>query len=224
MNLYEKMNNKYKVFFFVTLLFLVAGVFFVHSQTDKDKQSSNSQVGKDKQNFESEYLKYASELDPSKRIGPLENLLKRANKHEQFLMLPKVAKTAVEIKNYSKAKKYADELLVLAKEFSDDLDYGDAIHDANIVLGMVALGNNQIEDAKKFLLKAGNTKGSPQLSTYGPNMMLARALLERGEKNVVIEYLGLLKNVWEDNDGRLDSWIAAIRGGGEPYFGNNLLY
>ncbi len=191
----KKMNNKYKVIFFVSLLLMIAGVFLIYNQINKDKQSIHSQVDKDKQNFESDYLKYASELDPSKRIGPLENLLKKANKHERFLMLPKVAKTSVEIKNYSKAKKYADELLILAKEFSNDLDYGDAIHDANIVLGVVALENNQLEDAKQFLLKAGDTKGSPQLSTYGPNMMLAKALLKRGEKNVVIKYLDLLKNV-----------------------------
>ncbi len=207
------MNTKTKVVVFVCLVFLITGIYLVCYQ----KSQSEQEIGSD-------YIKHASELDPHKRIEPIETLLKKANKHDRFLMLPKVAKTAVEIQDYSKAKKYADELLVLAKVYSNDLDQGNAIHDANIVLGMVALDNNQVEEANIFLLKAGKTKRSTLLSTYGPNMMLAKALLARGEKNVVIEYLGSLKHVWEDNNGRLDSWIAAIKGGGEPYFGDNLLY
>jgi hypothetical protein len=55
-------------------------------------------------------------------------------------------------------------------------------------------------------------------------MSLANELLEKGEKETVIEYFELCKKFWKMNDGRLDSWIASIKGGGKPYFGANLDY
>ena len=55
-------------------------------------------------------------------------------------------------------------------------------------------------------------------------MTFANDLVEHGEKETVIDYLELCKRFWEMNDGRLDSWIAAIKGGGNPYFGMNLKF
>jgi len=55
-------------------------------------------------------------------------------------------------------------------------------------------------------------------------MSLANDLLEAGEKSTVVKYFNDCKKFWERNDGRLDSWIASIRGGGKPYFGASLKY
>lgn len=109
-------------------------------------------------------------------------------------------------------------------QYPDYADLGASIHDANIVLGMIEIDKKNIDSAKKFLLNSINSEKSVLLEIYGPNMMLAKALLEAGEKVVVINYLESLKEIWIDNDGRINSWIAAIKGGGMPYFGNNLLY
>ena len=54
--------------------------------------------------------------------------------------------------------------------------------------------------------------------------IVARRLLEQGEKAIVIQYLRLCKKFWQMDDGRLDSWVSSIEGGGEPYFGTNLSY
>jgi hypothetical protein len=49
--------------------------------------------------------------------------------------------------------------------------------------------NGDIEEAKKQLLLAGKTPSSPQLNSFGPNMILAKELLDKGEKDTVLHYL-----------------------------------
>ena len=70
--------------------------------------------------------------------------------------------------------------------------------------------------------RAGKTPGSPQLNSFGPNMMLAEALLEAGRKETVIEYLKLCGKFWKR--GQVDKWIEVIKEGGIPKFGANLRY
>jgi hypothetical protein len=174
--------------------------------------------------FKTGIINAASEIDPNKRLKAFEKLYEFASPYQKYLILPKMSKTAIAISNLSKAEGYAQQLLSLSIENQKDWNYGNAIHDGNIVLGMISLYNDLIEEAKIYLLKAGHTPTSPQLKTFGPNMMLADALLDKGETKAVVEYLNLLKSVWDYDDGRLDSWISAIKGGGRPYFGDNLQY
>jgi len=75
-------------------------------------------------------------------------------------------------------------------------DSGNVIHDANSILGLVALTEGAVEKAKEYLLKAGATPGSPQLNSFGPPMLLARRLVEKGESKVVLEYLDLVGKFW----------------------------
>ena len=82
----------------------------------------------------------------------------------------------------------------------------------------------QIEKAKDHLIEAGKSPGSPQMDTFGPNMSLAKDLLEKGEKEIVIEYLTLCKSFWEMDEGRLDEWIVLVKAGKIPNFGANLQY
>lgn len=185
-------------------------------------QFVNAEIPKDQ--FVSDIIEISSELDPMERMEKLEGLLKEASPYQRWVILPKLSKTAVEAADFSKAQDYANQLLNLADTYKHDWNYGNAIHDANIVMGMVCLSNDSIEEAKKYLLNAGHAPISPQIRTFGPSMILADALIDRGESNVVIEYLELIKKIWLDNDGRLDSWISAIKGGGKPYFGENLRY
>ena len=68
-------------------------------------------------------------------------------------------------------------------------------------------------------MAAGATPGSPQLNSFGPNMTLAKELLEKGQSEVVLQYLALCKKFWKMDRGQLDEWSATIRGGGIPDFG-----
>lgn len=101
-------------------------------------------------------------------------------------------------------------------------NYGNAIHIGNVVLGLIALNKNDLESAKSYLILAGKTPGSPQLDTYGPNMILARELLVKGEKDTVIRYFELCRHFWDDN-GRLVFWAEKVKKDMMPTFDNRLL-
>jgi hypothetical protein len=143
---------------------------------------------------------------------------------KNFYQLTKSASKAFVAGEKEKAKEYAETLLKQAETFKDDWNYGNAIHVANIVLGHLALEAGDMAEAKRFLLEAGKTPGSPQLNSFGPNMRLAKALLERGEKETVIEYFDLCDKFWERRFSRLAEWKAAVEKGEMPKFGANLLY
>ena len=123
-----------------------------------------------------------------------------------------------------KAKSYAEMLLKQAENFRDDWNYGNAVHVGNLVLGHLALDSNDIDEAKRFLLEAGKTPGSPQLDTFGPNMLLAGDLLEKEEYETVSAYLGLCAAFWKMQDGRLDQWKEQVAKKETPDFGANLVY
>jgi hypothetical protein len=82
----------------------------------------------------------------------------------------------------------------------------------------------RIEEAKKFLLAAGNSKGSPTMDSFGPNMSLAKDLLEKGEKDVVLEYFELCRKFWKTDHGKLDEWSKQVKADQIPHFGANLVY
>ena len=143
---------------------------------------------------------------------------------DRFYALPEVSITSFEVGKTEEAEKYANELLKLAPSYKSDWNYGNAIQNANIVFGRIAVTKNEIAKAKEYLLKAGDTPGSPQLNSFGPNMTLARDLLEKSENDVVIQYLENCKKFWELSGDKLDFWIFQINKGNMPDFGANLLY
>lgn len=135
-----------------------------------------------------------------------------------------IAKTAFNAGAFSKAEIYAKELLALAKSHSEDPSYGDAVHDGNMVLGRLALRQNDVEQAKTYLLKSGRITDGGTLSSFGTNVSLAKELLERGEEETVIEYLQMCKKFWTYPRNPLDEWIKIIRSGQHPNFARNLIY
>jgi hypothetical protein len=143
---------------------------------------------------------------------------------ERFYALPDATKAAFELGKLEEARTLATELLDLAPRFRGDWNYGNAIHDGHMVLGRAALREGAIEQAKQELLLAGSTPGSPQLDSFGPNMSLARDMLEAGHSETVIEYYALCGEFWEREDGRLRRWTALAEKDRLPDFGANLLY
>jgi len=74
--------------------------------------------------------------------------------------------------------------------------YGNVIHDANSLLGQLALREGDQKTAGHYLLMAGQTPGSPQLDSFGPDFTLAAELLAAGEKAIVLKYLDLVEKFW----------------------------
>ncbi len=122
------------------------------------------------------------------------------------------------------AETLAKDLLSQAEKWEKNWNYGNAVHFGNLVLGHVALKRGKTADAKAYLLKAGKISGSPQLNTFGPNMLLASELLAKGEKDVVLEYLELTRAFWSPDLSKIDEWKPIIEGGKFPDFGPNLRY
>jgi len=93
---------------------------------------------------------------------------------------------------------------------------GNLIHEAHVTLGHVALAAGDVATAKAELLEAGKTPGSPQLNSFGPDMTLAAALLERGERDVVVAYFDLCERFWDMGKDELDVWRAQLARGETP--------
>jgi hypothetical protein len=143
---------------------------------------------------------------------------------EKFYALNDAAKQSFVVGRTEDARKYATELLAQLPKFQGDWNYGNAVQDGNLVLGRIAVKEGKIDDAKRRLLEAGKSPGSPQMDSFGPNVSLAKDLLEKGERDVVLEYFELCRKFWKLENGRLDKWSAEVKSGKIPDFGANLVY
>ena len=149
--------------------------------------------------------------------------LKRAkNEDDRWLALGDAAKAALWVGHVGEARQLAEELKALTPNYHGNWNYGNAIHDYNLVFGSIALGAGDVAASKRFLLAAGRTPGSPQLDSFGPNMSLAKALLIVGERQTVIEYFDLCREFWPRNE--LTTWKKEVQKGKIPDFGANLVY
>ena len=143
---------------------------------------------------------------------------------DRFKLLGDAAKASFKFKKYEKAREFSEELLAVSVKYKDDRNYyGDAIYHAHIVLGRLELLSGRSEQAIHHLSEAIKTPGSPVLASFGPDMSLARDLLEKGYKEPVIEFLIECKRVWKYNDGKIETWIKDISEGKMPDFGNMIL-
>ena len=143
---------------------------------------------------------------------------------DRFAALDDVAKESFEVGKIEDARKFATELLALAPSYESDWNYGNAIQDGNLVLGRIAVREGRIEEAKQYLLAAGKSKGSPQMDSFGPNMSLAKDLLEKGERDTVLQYFELCRRFWRMDYGKLDDWRQEVKAGKIPNFGANLVF
>lgn len=148
-------------------------------------------------------------------------------------LLGTVAKAALEAGLNDEAKSYADQALALAfkdcfknagpNTFESRAE-GDAVFLGNLVLGRLALLDNNVEAAENYLLLSGQiTDGQPTF--WGPNMTLARELLKRNRPKVVLQFLGEVKHFWRPECHGPEiagKWAAMILAGKLP--DDNLTY
>jgi tetratricopeptide (TPR) repeat protein len=139
-----------------------------------------------------------------------------------FYALPGAAIAAFRLADFDKAKAFAEQALALAPEYRSNWNYGNAIHFAHTVLGLLALESGDIDTAVSQLKQSGETPGSPQLNSFGPTMQLAKALLRRDQFLPVLEYLMQCRIFWEMGSTWLDLWEAKVRAGVMPNFFMNL--
>jgi len=151
--------------------------------------------------------------------------------YARFLGLRSAAERAYWRKDLDDAETLAKELLSLADRYESDWYHGNAVHHGHNLLGRIELKRNRLGPAIEHLHEAGKTNGSPQLNSFGPNMVLAKELLELGEKEAVLKYFDLCREFWGASAIQaiggghpLDSWREVVEEGEIPDFGPNLFY
>jgi hypothetical protein len=142
----------------------------------------------------------------------------------RFYNLTKNLQAQYEAAKFSEAKSDISGIMDLLPHYEDNWNYGNAVHKINIVAGRIALQEGELEEAKKYLILAGKTKGSPQLNSFGPNMTLAKELLEKGQREVVLQYFDLCSVFWKSEFRDINEWREIVLKGGIPNFGANLKF
>jgi hypothetical protein len=173
-----------------------------------------------------------SQAEQVRKRDTLENLENRlaleTDPEIKFYLLSGIVRhyAVIKLKDKKIAKERAEEVLKTSGDFKKSWNYGNAIHHANLVLGRLSLMDGDKSDAKKFLKAAGQTPGSPQLSSFGPNMTLAKELLEKGEKSAVLDYFADVQKFWDPDFAApaIAKWKASVDSGKTPEFGGNLSY
>ena len=165
-------------------------------------------------------------FDPSKRLDKARTELTNAQSSAARLHpLGDAGMACVDLEKLDDAREYADKLLKLSESIYPGKGDPDAVHRGNIILGRIELRKNNIENAKSFLLKAGRVESSPVLGSFGPNMVLAKEMLEKNEREVVLEYFKLCEAFWtHDIRSSLKRWTDQVKAGKVPNFQGNLLY
>lgn len=159
----------------------------------------------------------ARALDASEQAFDLAN-----GDRQRSLVLPDATQAAYQAGDLARAEAWANQMVGEGSGHQDDTNYSDEIHYGNIVLGLLALKKGDLKGAGDHLVQAAATAGNPHLDTFGPNMMLARELLKKGDRKPVLEYLGSCGNFWKLGGKRLKRWRSEINAGAIPDFGANL--
>lgn len=156
-------------------------------------------------------------------VRAMANLANAKTEIDRYLALGSAAKSEFVFGGIEKARSYGLELLSLDAGFKEEIwRDGNAVYDANLVLGRVAAQEGRITEAKQYLLEAGKSTGSPVLGSFGPNMSLARDLLQSGGRDEVLEFFDRCRKFWPDP--KLTLWSEDVRAGRMPDFGANLYY
>lgn len=153
---------------------------------------------------------------PADRLQQAEDGAARTHLKNRIASLPYRAMLAFQAGEFEKAEQYARQTL------AEPSDAYDSVHTGNVVLGLIALQNDDIAGAGAYLLAAARTKGK-SLDRWGPNLALAKALLDKGQNDVVLEYFQLCKAFVTKNP-KLDDWIAMLKSGRAPDLSHEYLW
>lgn len=167
-------------------------------------------------------------LQTAERLLPPERL-----EQVRLDLLSSLTKAAFWAGEYSTAEKYAARWLAEARQRSTassslppdqrlarEWDLGDAIHQANSILGEVALSRGDTKNAGDYLIASAKvTKASPALASYGPDLALMRDLLALKRTQPVLEFLDECTSFWKTSGMEPTRWKATIQSGKEPDFG-----
>ena len=148
------------------------------------------------------------------------SLCQSGSAFDRLRRLESLPEKAFNAGQFEKASTYAQWLLSetigggLPDHFGNAGD--DFRHKGHSVLGRIAVRNGDIEAAKSHLHSSADLTGSPVLNSFGPSMLLAKALLEKEETEAVLKYLDRCAMFWHSDRGRISDWRKEIAAGTIP--------
>ena len=95
------------------------------------------------------------------------------------------------------------------------------IQRANTLLGRVALRSDDLASAERYLLDSARVQTPRYGFVFSPPMVLAKELLERGKRDVVLQYLENCLAIWPGGERTLQIWIDDIKANRTPNFGGS---
>jgi len=101
-----------------------------------------------------------------------------------------------------------------------DPEYGNAIYTANLIFSLAALEKNDIASAQSYLFEAVSATTSQTVEQIGLDTSVAQMLLQRGQKDTVLEYFKRGRHLWPLGGGQITRWENAVRAGRTPNFSN----
>jgi hypothetical protein len=141
-----------------------------------------------------------------------------ADAHARFTIVRTIAVFALEAEEFDIAKSRAKQMVKGGKNLYD-FEISNSTHHGNIILGRLAFRSGNLALAEEHLLKSADIESSPQLSSFGPTMSLAKELVEAGRPEAVSHYLRLCHKFWKHDRGAINRWLAQIARGEIPDFG-----
>jgi tetratricopeptide (TPR) repeat protein len=149
---------------------------------------------------------------------------KEATGDSRFEALANYVNAAINAERFEEAERSAKDILHEAHAVKPAVDGGYALHEAHSLLGLLALKKGNFALAKEHFRQAAQVPTSPRLRALGPNMSLAKALLEKGDCDDVLDYLQSISKLWNDDLAKKSSseWMSNIASGQMPDFKGNL--
>lgn len=142
-------------------------------------------------------LSGADDLEPLQAFEYIEESLNSENdSFKKFSKIIMMLDLSFKIENQDKVEPTARNLLLLADDCrSDSANYGYALHKAHTALGNLALNKKNEDLACSHLIKSVEIPPSFCLSVAGPDLSLAKALLERGRLVEISSFIGKCKGL-----------------------------
>jgi hypothetical protein len=112
------------------------------------------------------------------------------------------------------------QILLRERGHAGDPQFGDAIYTANLILSQAALKEGDMAAAKQYLFEAVTPSNSQTAEQIGLDTSVAQSLLQRGERETVLEYFKRGRHLWPLGGAQINRWENVIRAGRMPNFGN----
>ncbi len=148
----------------------------------------------------------------------LDEMPRASGSYQRSLILADAGKAAYLAEQAPAAAGYARQALAMVQQDPKAWYVGDVAHRANTVLGLVAADRGDVRAATEFLIASARVQGSAVLSSFGPSTILAKRLLEKDERQPVLEYLRLCAGFWTlgIETQELQEWTEQVQAGRMP--------